>query len=125
MLTFFCPWHTGKDLKKKTKTWDDAFTKNPFNDFQQEIMNNFNICYECLDARDDYRAQMEKGSALSFGSSWKDLDNNDDNDFAPDIQKNQEAVNDDIPVNLLKTGKAQYNRLMQMQMINHVLRNTG
>ena len=126
MLAFFCPWRTGKDLKKETETWDDAFTEYPFNDFQQEIMNNFNIRYECLDARDDYRAQMKKGSAPPFGSSWENLDNNDNNDFAPDIQKDQEeAVDDDIPVNLLNIGKAQYNRLMQMKMVNHVLRNTG
>ena len=127
MLAFFCPWRTGKDLKKETETWDDAFTGYPFNDFQQEIMNNFNIRYECLDARDDYRAQMKKGPVPLFGSSWEDLDNNnDDNDFVPDIQKDQEgAVDDDIPVNLLKVGKAQYNRLMQMQMVNNVLRNTG
>ena len=32
---------------------------------------------------------------------------------------------DNVPINLLKIGKSQYNRLTQMQMINHVLRNTG
>jgi len=70
---------------------------------------------------------MKKGSAPPFGSSWEDLDNSNNNDdFVPDIQKGQEElVDDDIPVNLLKIGKAQYNRLMQMQMVNNVLRNTG
>jgi len=43
MLALFCPWRTGKDLKKETETWDDAFIEYPFNDFQQELMNNFNI----------------------------------------------------------------------------------
>ena len=63
MLAFFHLWHTGKDLKNESETWDDAFTEYPFNGFQKQLMNTFNIRYECLDARDDYRAQLKKGSA--------------------------------------------------------------
>jgi hypothetical protein len=86
MLAFFHPWRTGKDLKNESQTWDDAFTEYPFNDFQKQLMNNFNIRYECLDARDDYRAQMKKGSA-PFAASWEvPEDNTDSNDLAPDIQ---------------------------------------
>ena len=124
MLAFFCPWRTGKDLKNESETWDDAFTEYPFNDFQKQLMNNFNIRYECLDARDDYRAQMKKGSA-PFAASWEvPEDNTDSNDLAPDIQDSLGDGND-VPINLVKIGKSQYNRLMQMEMINHVLRNTG
>ena len=60
MLAFFKPWRTGKDLKSEDQIWDDAFTTHKFNTRQLEIMNYFNVWYECLDARDDYAVQMKK-----------------------------------------------------------------
>ncbi|KAK0421547.1 hypothetical protein EV421DRAFT_1688299, partial [Armillaria borealis] len=57
MLTIFKPWRTGQDLKiDKETTWDTAFTEFNFSSRHQQIMLNFNLQYECLDARDDYRA---------------------------------------------------------------------
>jgi hypothetical protein len=60
MLAFFRPWRTGKDLKYETQSWDEAFNKYQFTLQQQKIMKYFNVRYECLDARDDYAAQMKK-----------------------------------------------------------------
>jgi hypothetical protein len=60
MLTFFKPWRTGNDLKTLNTTWDEEFNKYEFTAQQNQLMQNFNIRYECLDARDDYRAQMKK-----------------------------------------------------------------
>ncbi|KIM35722.1 hypothetical protein M413DRAFT_53333, partial [Hebeloma cylindrosporum] len=127
MLALFHPWRTGKDLKKDSETWDDAFAVYPFTNFQKELMNNFNIHYECLDARDDYRAQMKKGTASHFASSWDDPENSTDNyDVVdPNEKGNDEADFDDIPVNLQNIGKTQQNRLTQMQMMNNVLRKIG
>jgi len=59
-VTFFKPWRTGKDLKLEDQNWDDAFENHVFSTMQLEKMKYFNVRYECLDARDDYAAQMKK-----------------------------------------------------------------
>ena len=62
MLTLFRPWRNGLDLKSERNTWDDAFTLYEFSPRQLILMKNMNLRYECLDARDDFHAQMRKGS---------------------------------------------------------------
>jgi hypothetical protein len=64
MLTLFKPWRSGNDLKSELESWDEAFTDHEFTDRQLEIMDNFNLRYECLDARDDYSAQLRQGAVL-------------------------------------------------------------
>ncbi|EJD37257.1 hypothetical protein AURDEDRAFT_43058, partial [Auricularia subglabra TFB-10046 SS5] len=54
MLTLFKPWRSGIDLKDHTTTWDLAFDSHVFSVRQLQIMDNFNLKYECLDARDDH-----------------------------------------------------------------------
>ncbi|KAF6759626.1 hypothetical protein DFP72DRAFT_789841, partial [Ephemerocybe angulata] len=54
MLTLFCPWRTGIDLRSADVTWEETFNQYTFTDRQRELMNNFNMRYECYDARDDY-----------------------------------------------------------------------
>jgi len=63
MLALFKPWRTGKDLKSEGYSWDEAFTDHKFSPQQQQLLCNFNIRYECNDARDDYSAQLKKGAA--------------------------------------------------------------
>jgi hypothetical protein len=70
MLTLFKPWRDGMDLKSCEQTWDKTFISYSFTPKQSQLMRNFNIRYECLDVRDDYRAQLKKG--VAFGSSWDD-----------------------------------------------------
>ncbi|KIM34719.1 hypothetical protein M413DRAFT_34847, partial [Hebeloma cylindrosporum] len=124
MLALFQPWRTGEDLKQESESWDDAFTNYPFTDFQKKLMNQFNIRYECHDARDDYRAQLKKGTASYFTSSWDDPENSTDSqDFIDNNPKNDDL--DDIPLNFLNIGKSQYNRLKEMEMMNNILRNVG
>ena len=81
MLTFFKPWRTGKDLKSAEQTWDDCFEAYPFTERQQNLLKIFNLKYECLDARDDYFAQMKaKKKKPSSDTRWMgdiDDDNND------------------------------------------------
>ena len=60
MLIFFKPWQTGKDLKSGDQNWDDTVKTHKFNTRQLDIIKYFNVWYECLDARDDYAAQMKK-----------------------------------------------------------------
>ena len=60
MLTLFKPWRTGGALKRSDQTWNDAFESHNFTPRQKELMGYFNIQYECLDAKDDYNAQMKQ-----------------------------------------------------------------
>ncbi len=54
MLTLFHPWRTGMELKLADDTWSSSFSKYSFTSCQLEIMQHFNLRYECLDARDDF-----------------------------------------------------------------------
>ena len=62
MLTLFKPWRNGKDLKSDNYSWDETFLNHNFTPRQLQLMDNFNIRYECNDARDDYSAQLKNGS---------------------------------------------------------------
>jgi len=57
-------------LKLEEESWDNAFTAHLFSTRQLEILKYFNVCYECLDARDDYAAQMKKGENVGIFSKW-------------------------------------------------------
>ncbi|KAF4582627.1 hypothetical protein EYR40_002550 [Pleurotus pulmonarius] len=61
MLALFLPWRSGEELKDKDQTWDEAFVSREFSAQHVQIMNNFNLRYECLDAKDDFRTQMKTG----------------------------------------------------------------
>ncbi|KAK0433188.1 hypothetical protein EV421DRAFT_1718787, partial [Armillaria borealis] len=54
MLVFFQPWRSGTDLRRDAEsTWDAEFGSYAFSEDHMRIMANFNLRYECLDARDD------------------------------------------------------------------------
>ena len=60
MLTIFKPWRNAGHLKTVEQTWDEAFTGCSFPSRESELIDNLNLRYECLDARDDFRAEMNK-----------------------------------------------------------------
>jgi hypothetical protein len=57
---------------------------------QNQLMQNFNIRYECLDARDDYRAQMKKGVDPLFVGNWEDTTDDIENPNNPSLNANIE-----------------------------------
>ncbi|KAJ7461247.1 hypothetical protein FB451DRAFT_987086, partial [Mycena latifolia] len=71
MLVLFKPWRSPADLKDVISTWDQAFKEHEWSARQKELMQNFNVRYECNDARDDHFAQMRKklAEAKSSGRS--------------------------------------------------------
>jgi len=72
MLTLFKPWRKGSDLKStRDCSWDDAYNAYDFAESDVLLMKNFNIRYECMDERDDYRAQLKKGSVPDIFNSWE------------------------------------------------------
>ena len=57
------------------------------NSQQNQLMQNFNIRYECLDARDDYCAQMKKGVDPLFVGNWEDTNDDIENTNNPSLMQ--------------------------------------
>ncbi|KDR65354.1 hypothetical protein GALMADRAFT_32878, partial [Galerina marginata CBS 339.88] len=69
MMTLFKPFRHGQDLKKTDENWDGVYNDHTFTDKEQMLMKNFNLRYECLDARDDHSAKRKAAHALAFMSN--------------------------------------------------------
>ena len=81
MLALFKPWRRKEDLKNEDHSWDETFSAHTFTADQNRLMKNFNIRYECNDARDDYSAQLkQKGNVDKISASWLTSDFVDDNE---------------------------------------------
>jgi len=74
MLALFKPWRSGKDLMTYDQTWDDSFRSFPFSDRQKQVMEYFNVRYECLDSRDNFNARRKQtpmeNNKLYFIRQW-------------------------------------------------------
>jgi PIF1-like helicase len=131
MLALFKPWRTGKDLREEAVSWDDSFVSHPFTKRERQLMCNFNIRYECLDARDDYRAQLRKG-VVSFPSWDEDVLQNlgesltfgDQPDDAADHAANVGRASD-VPVEFIQLGRAQQRRERNFAIMRSVMTNVG
>jgi hypothetical protein len=69
MLTLFKPWRSPGDLKDIDQTWSDAYASFHFSERQRQLMANFNVRYECNDARDDHYANQQKLMKMAEQSS--------------------------------------------------------
>jgi hypothetical protein len=128
MLTLFKPWRSGKDLKTEDYTWDETFVQHKFTASQEQLMKNFNLRYECNDARDDYTSKQQKDKDESgFFPSWaspgvlKDLDNNsflDYEDDDPNDVDSEENTYTDPSTNHLK-------KLEEMSQMENIIQNAG
>ncbi|KAJ7801806.1 hypothetical protein B0H14DRAFT_2386111 [Mycena olivaceomarginata] len=106
MLTLFKPWRSPANLKDEVSTWDQAFKEYDFTKRQNQLMKNFNVRYECNDARDDHYTAMKKKLAEvdsgkerstghpilgDFDDMKDDLDNSDygldENDLSDDDEE--------------------------------------
>src|SRR6202453_852061 len=74
MMTLFTPWRSGKDLKNDMHSWDATFVDHDFTQCQLQLMDNFNLRYECNDARDDYSAQLRKKNQDGIFPQWMNSD---------------------------------------------------
>ena len=82
MLTLFKPWRSGTDLKSNDVSWAEQFNAHSFSSKEIKLMSNFNLRYECSDARDDYSSQR-KSNDISGNQSFGiplDIDACDDLD---------------------------------------------
>ncbi len=126
MLTLFKPWRSGKDLKNIDYSWDETFNLYEFTDQQKQYMKNFNVRYECNDARDDYSAQLKKENNESgIFPQWMNSDiindlDNDDNFAGADFGDNEPDDENDYGINkystLGKLGKLRHQEMEETRL---------
>ena len=122
MLALFKPWRSGIDLKSVDQTWDIAFQAFEFTSQQRRYMRNFNVRYECLDARDDYRAQMKKSNPIV--GSWDD-ENGEEVDDELHGTGPAHVESDDTPFDPLSSGPIYKKRLQDMNTVKHIMTTMG
>ncbi|KII92306.1 hypothetical protein PLICRDRAFT_74657, partial [Plicaturopsis crispa FD-325 SS-3] len=127
MLTFFKPWRNGKDLRPESQTWDSAFTGHNFTDVQVATMNHFNVKYECLDARDDYSAQMKLGKGNGgFFTQWDAGESHDvDQDLEDMTNTGDSAFDDELVHAQEELGPSSTDRERKRAEIERVLEASG
>ena len=108
-------------------SWNEAFDAHTFTEQHVKLMDNFHIKYECLDARDDYHAQLAKGGSDVFLSSWDNGESNESSDFCDPIAIPEDTTFDesDVPSFLQKDGKAYKERQKQHLRIRSILASVG
>jgi hypothetical protein len=123
MLVLFKPWRRGNDLKVE-QTWNTAFQEFEFTQQERCYMCNFNVRYKCLDAHDDYRAQMKRGIPVT--GSW-DVDDGIEVDDGDDLQGTTSAdvELDDLPFNPLVSGPIHKQCMQDMNNIEHMMSGMG
>ena len=121
MLTLFKPWRTGHDLKSADETWEQAFNKYAFSSFQKTLMSNFNLRYECLDARDDYSAQL-KDNNKEENKFWETENNPLDQEYTG-WKENDEDLNDEMYL----TGSSRQNdaKEEEMRLVEQIVAGAG
>lgn len=124
MLALFKPWRSGLDLKMDQKSWDETFNEHSFTQREKQLIRNFNIKYECFDARDDIHAQMKAGTT---SNEWPincfdktEIDNEMDCDNDPYVDPNSEDL-----FNVQKLCKSELNQQKEAGEMKDILQRTG
>ena len=127
MLALFKPWRKGTDLKGDMSTsWHEVFEQHSFSKEHITLINNFHIKYECLDARDDHRAQLAKEGPGAFASSWENEDDNDcDVEFGPNAIPDASAFDLGDGPSFLQEGVSYRRRKEQRLSMRRVLALVG
>ncbi|KAJ3526701.1 hypothetical protein NMY22_g10064 [Coprinellus aureogranulatus] len=125
MLSLFKPWRSGLDLRSEHASWHDAFVNYDFPKRFTQIMNNINLKYECLDARDDYRTQMRQSAGMcGSGLHGIDFEVPEDGVLAPEWTLAEEG----LELDALENGalsSVEMDRLRKAQDMTAVLRDAG
>jgi Helitron helicase-like domain at N-terminus/PIF1-like helicase len=122
MLTLFKPWRTGHDLKGAEETWEQAFNEYIFSPAQKILMSNFNLRYECLDARDDYSAKM-KDNNKEDNKFWETPEDNPLDQEYTGWKDNDEDLNDEMYL----TGSCRQNdtKEEEMRQVEQIVAHAG
>ncbi|PPQ97805.1 hypothetical protein CVT26_012849 [Gymnopilus dilepis] len=87
MLVLFKPWRDPSGLRDGISSWTEAFNLHCFTTRQVTLMKNFNLRYECLDARDDFQAKRKLNESTAFLANFdlqKLPEPNQDPDYSED-----------------------------------------
>jgi hypothetical protein len=128
MLTLFKPWRSGKDLKFEGRTWDEQFLSHKFSPHQLDLMKNFNLRYECNDARDDYYAKRRQGNQKSkLFASWAtdDMLESLDDDLVQTHDESMEYELDESAYLYNSMFSENNSKIQQMNEIETVVKNAG
>jgi hypothetical protein len=126
MLTLFKPWRKGEDLKSVDMSWDEAFQAHLFSERERRYMRNFNVRYECLDARDDYRTQMKKSEPTVTGS-WN-IEDDVDVDVEDSLVHGIDPENvelDDTPFGPFLQGPKHKKRMKETESVRQMMCSMG
>ena len=107
-------------------SWDEAFQTHPFSESETRYMRNFNVRYECLDARDDYRAQMKKSEPTITGS-WNIEDENNI-EVEDNLLHGVEPENvdlDDTPFGPFLQGPKHKKRMKEIESVRQMMCSMG
>ena len=127
MLTLFCPWSTGLDLRASDISWGESYKSFEFTTRQVEIMKFMNIRYECNDARDDYATIRKKmGADSSPGYHGFDMDSEHQNGVDREIQEaNADPYMKLFEDMILNESRKTVRHQREMAEIEELLRLTG
>ena len=133
MLVLFKPWRRGCTLKNKKDTWDETFLQHTFTDRQTQLMQNFNIKYECLDARDDYHAQLRKtGTQALFEYGLDTQEEKEEYSLQEDSEliaaNKDESEETEIHIyegKIMMTGRGEQKRQREAAEIRTIIQQTG
>ena len=126
MLALFKPWRKGSDLKcDASVSWHEAFERHPFSAEHTTLIDNFHIKYECLDARDDYRAQLAKEGPGMIASSWDNDDDVEYDNIEPAAIPQHEEFNLDGVPSFLQPGTSYLKRMEQRRTMRKILAEVG
>jgi hypothetical protein len=127
MLTLFKPWRSGYDLKTENQTWDESFLSYEFTERQKTLIANFNIRYECLDARDDFHAQLRSGSAIlpSWATDHNFAENAEDELEVDDVGDIELDMQEDLDIHLNEIGRREKQRRLEMAAMRDVMTQSG
>ena len=94
MLTLLKPWRDAADLLMGHNTWREAFDSYQFDERSVRLLKNFNVLYECLDARHDFATQRKKAQSRT---QWDNEGDENEDDFnvcllAIPNKKTQDAI---------------------------------
>jgi len=126
MLALFKPWRRGLDLKPTAdRSWDETYDAHEFAESERLLIKNFNIRYECMDARDDYRAQLRNGAAPHIFGSWDSTSGEgieqSASDFQPDVSQMPAEANEDA----LVSGQLHQKKLRELESARAVFSLSG
>jgi hypothetical protein len=137
MLTLFKPWRNGKDLKSDNCSWDETFISHKFTPRQMDLMANFNLRYECNDARDDFSAQLKSGNTSDHVPQWmsfnqtgadnvSDIGETDDITRGDDFGDEEGPEDEDYGINKY-SELSPYGKILKSQMVaaENSIRNAG